>query len=345
MATIELWKDYKKLNLLARQMEVQPKFFAETFFSQTMYHDTEQIHFGDDEYEEGISAFAHPLAEGKVLLDQGTEVKAFAPAYIKEAAVHDPLKSLRVLPEEDYSGSYTPMQRERIHLARNVARLKARYQNRIEIMALEALKDGKATISGEGITETVLNFGRDASLKEVASADADKWSDPSFKILGQLSRMKRLIKQHSRFGAIATTVHLNQSTADYLLQNKEILDLYDKRRGVDLNMNLTPYQKYTDIEPIGRIGHFNFLIHSGYYRENGTKKEILKDGEVILTAPSIGGKKHFGRIISRKAKYKPLSYFLRPYYEDRTETQFVEIHSAPILIPHDVNAAAFMQVL
>ncbi len=346
MAVIEIWKDRKMLNLLVRKVKVMPHYFAKTFFSELKFHDKNEIHFNEDETEEGISAFAHPLSEGKILLDEGSQVKAFTPAYIKESAVIDMQKALEVLPDEEYDGSRSPDQRLRYHTAKYIVRLRNRYENRLEAMAIEALRDGRATIKGKGFgSGIVLDFGRDPSLKEIALSDTDRWSNPDFSILTQLKGMKAKIKEKSRVGAIANDVYLNQTTANYLEQNNEIKALFETRRGVDIDMKITPHQDYEDIEYWGRIGNFRFWIHSGSYLENGVRKKILNDGEVILAAKSVRGIRHFGKIISKTANFKPLSIFIRPYSDTKTETDYLEMHSSPLLIPHDVNAAGYMEVL
>ncbi len=347
MAVIEIWKDFKRLNLLVRKVKVMPKFFAKTFFSEPTFHDKNEIHFNEDETEEGISAMCHPLEEGKILLDEGSLVKSFTPAYIKESAVIDIQKALEVLPDEEYNGSRSPDQRLKYHTAKYVVRLRNRYENLLEVMAIEALRDGRATIKGKGFGANgiVLDFGRDPSLKEIALSDTDKWSNPNFSILKQLKGMKAKIKEKSRVGAIANDVFLNQTTANFLEENNEIKTLFDTRRGVDIDMKITPHQDYEDIEYWGRIGSFRFWVHSGSYLENRVRKKIFDDGQVVLTAKSVRGRRHFGKIISKKANFKPLSMFIRPFSDIKTETDYLEMHSSPLLIPHDVNAAGYMEVL
>ncbi len=323
------------------QKAMQPLYFSTTYFSKPLFHDTQEIHFNKEEVFEGISAFVHPLVKGKAIRRQGVKVNAMRPAYIKEALIHDALDNLDVLPSEDYMGSMSPMERERLIIGKNLTRLNVRRRNRIEVMAVEAIKYGTATIRGDSL-DSLLDFGRHSDL--VVTDPKNNWADPDFPIINHLEKMKMNVKKHSRIGAVANTVHINHTTFSYLRTNKQIRELYDTRRNVNITIELTPFQNYKDIEYAGSIGGFHFYIHSGNYIENGVQHPIIEDGEVILTASSIGGISHFGRIISEKAKFKPMPYFIRSYYNEELENRYYELHSAPLLVPHDVNATAYAKV-
>ncbi|SMF80798.1 major capsid protein [Pseudobacteriovorax antillogorgiicola] len=344
--SLPLWKDVKKLNLLARDLSkaIQPLYFSSNYFTKKLFHNTDEIHFNKEDLTEGVSAFSHPLLPGKLIKRQGLKVNSMKPAYVKESMVHNSIDNLEVLPTEDYLGSMSPAARERMIIGQNLVRLRTRLRNRIELMAIEAIKFGRATIEGEGVS-VLLEFERHKDLVRKTAKEDEKWSNLDHSILSQLEDYKMKIKDHSRVGAIARTVHLNHKTFSHLRQNKEIREMYDIRRGVRLGIELTPFQDFKDVEYAGNIGGFQFYIHSGRYREKGVEKPILEDGEVLLTADSIGGTRHYGRIISEMAGYRAMEYFIRPYRNEHLESKNYELHSAPLLIPHDVNATAYFKAL
>jgi hypothetical protein len=105
-----------------------------------------------------------PLVAGKVVDDEGFSTKSFKPAYAKDKRRFDPSRPLKRAIGEKIGGTLTTGQRLEANLNRTLNKQLENLTRREEVMASEALRTGKITVTGEEYPTVVVDFGRDPEL-------------------------------------------------------------------------------------------------------------------------------------------------------------------------------------
>lgn len=327
---------------VVRRLRQQPRFFLNRYFPTEVVHESEEILFDVVESSEGITPFVHPLHEGKILTHKGYKTKSYKPAYVKEKVVHDPELPLKRMAGESLGGSMSAEQRMRLHVINDVNRLRERLNNRLEVMAAEVAKTGRAVIKGEGF-DHVVDFGRAEELN-IELSEADKWSNPEVKITEFLEEKSQLVRDKSNNAARATDLIMGASAWNYFRGNNEVKRAADLLRNVDTTLVLTPTQQSEDVQYKGRFGDFDVFVHYGRYLDDGVEKRFLEPTEVLLSGQSIEGVRHYGSIKDLKIDNGARPFFLKSWETEDPSHRYIMIQSAPLLVPYDPNATCLIKV-
>lgn len=334
------------LDRVVQRLRQQPRFFLNRFFKEEVTHETEEIFFDTVENSEGITPFVHPLHEGRILTHKGYKTNSYKPAYVKEKVIHDPELPLKRMAGEAFGGSMSAEQRLRLHVINDVNRLRERLNNRLEVMAAEVCKTGKALIKGEGFNHLV-DFGRDASLtidlsKQDTKAE-DKWSNPDMKMTEFLEAKSQLVRDKSNRAARATDLIMGPTAWNWFRANNEVKKSAELLRNVDSTIVLTPSEQTEDIQYKGRFGDFDVFVHYGRYLDDGVEKRFLEPNEIMLMGKSIEGVRHFGAIKDLKAQISARQFFLKSWETEDPSHRYIMIQSAPLLVPYDANASCLIK--
>ena len=146
------------LNRVVDELAPVPTVFLDLFFPEVLTHDTEEVYFDKVTDKPRLTPFVHPLHEGKVVDSVGYSTKSVKPAYLKDLRVHNPIKALKRRAGEALTGSLTPAQRQQANIVADLADQNRMFMRRMEVMAIEAVRDGRATIVGEGAGEMLASF-------------------------------------------------------------------------------------------------------------------------------------------------------------------------------------------
>jgi hypothetical protein len=340
--TLPIYTTYH-LHRVVNRLKLQPRFFLNRYFPTEVTHESEEVYFDVVESSEGISPFVHPLHQGKLLTHEGYETKSYKPAYVKEKVVHDAERPLKRLAGEPFGGSLSAEQRMRLHVVLDTERLRERLQNRLEVMATEVCKTGKATIIGEGLSAQ-LDFGRDPDLTIANLPDDQKWTNLDLNMTEFLEDKSRRVATKSNRNARANDLILGSRAWTLFRNNKEVRAAATLLRNVDSSVVLTPKEQSEDIQYKGSFGDYNVFVHYGTYLDDGREKQFFDPGEALLIGKSIDGVRHFGAIKDRKAQLKAMPFFLKSWENEDPSHRYIMIQSAPLLVSYDPNAACLMQV-
>lgn len=135
-----------------------------------------EITFDIEDDALGVLPFVSPLREGKVLPMLGHTTKNFKPAYMKAKTPLNPFAVLSRQMGEKLAGSLSPVQREQVMMVRAIDDHLGRLARSMEIMAIDAIVDGKVTVTGEGYEAQEVNFGRAAGHTKALTSTA-RWGE------------------------------------------------------------------------------------------------------------------------------------------------------------------------
>ena len=314
-----------------------PTVFLDLFFPEVLTHDTEEVYFDKVTDKPRLTPFVHPLHEGKVIDSAGYITKSVKPAYVKDLRVHNPLKALKRRAGESLTGSLTPAQRQQANIVADLADQNRMFTRRMEVMAIEAIRDGKATIIGEGFN-AVVDFGRDASLTETLTS-GDRWSTADLDIPAQLEEWSQQIAD---FDGSVEAVIMDVKAWNLMRNNSKVQKLLDIRRGVaDTNLIIEPQMAVrAGVQYKGMVGNFPIWVYTGSYIDpaDGQTKKYMPDNTVVLAGRRVEGVRHFGAIMDVEVLVARERY-AQSWIEKNPSRRMVMMESAPLLVPYRPNSS------
>ena len=325
------------LNRVVDETKPVPTVFLDLFFPDVMTHDTEEVYFDKVTDKPRLTPFVHPLHQGKVVDGLGYTTRSVKPGYVKDLRVHNPLKALKRRAGEAIQGTMSPAQRQAANLADDLADQRRMWTRRLEVMAIEAIRDGKATIIGEGFN-AVVDFGRDASLT-VALAGGDKWdaaTPPN--IMQQLEDWSQMIAD---FDGNTEVVIMGKNAWKLMRRNAEVLKLLDTRRGDNSSLALSPAVAIqAGAQYKGMLGEFPIWVYTGSYIDpaDGLTKKYIGDNDVVLAGRRVEGVRHFGAIMDVDVLIARETYS-QSWVERNPSRRMLQFESSPILAPHRPNSS------
>jgi hypothetical protein len=325
------------LNRVVDDLAPVPTVFLDLFFPEVLTHDTEEVYFDKVTDKPRLTPFVHPLHEGKVIDSAGYITKSVKPAYLKDLRVHNPLKALKRRAGESLTGSLTPAQRQQANIVADLADQNRMFTRRMEVMAIEAIRDGKATIIGEGFN-AVVDFGRDASLTETLTS-GDRWSTADLDIPAQLEEWSQQIAD---FDGSVEAVIMDVKAWNLMRNNSKVQKLLDIRRGVaDTNLIIEPQMAVrAGVQYKGMVGNFPIWVYTGSYIDpaDGQTKKYMPDNTVVLAGRRVEGVRHFGAIMDVEVLVARERY-AQSWVEKNPSRRMVMMESAPLLVPYRPNSS------
>ena len=313
----------------------QPQpFFLNSFFPQIQIENKEEIYFDIDSGRRNLAPFVSPVVAGKVVADLGYTTKVFTPAYIKDKRVFDQSKAFKRVAGEAIGGSLSPDQRLMLAIESATKNQLDSLTRRLEAMAVEALRTGTLTISGDQYPTQSINFGRDAALT-VTLSGASAWGQTGIKPLELLETWSMLITEKS--GSTATTIVMDTEAWKKFAASAEVVKLLDRFRGADqLNANVVGEGgRY-----MGTTGSFDIWVYAGWYDhpDTGARTPYLPANTVLVLGPDIEGTRCYGAIKDEAAGFQAMPYYTKSWLENDPAVRYLLMQSAPLIVPYRVNA-------
>lgn len=342
---MDLYSTYTLQRTVSRMREV-PQFFLSTFFPTLITHQTEEIYFDRVEDKPRLSPFVHPLREGKLIEALGFTTDNLRPAYIKDKRVHDTEKPIKRMAGEAFGGEMTNDQRLAAILAQDLFDQQKMLSRRLEVMAANAIIDGKLTITGEGFDSILVDFKRDPSLN-IALAGADKWdADPTPSITDQLEDWDSMLLDISGFNG--RIVIMDAKAWRLARRDPKLREDLDKRRGTEsIDLNLAPMMTVEGVSYKGRYGDFSIFTYQHTYVDpvDGLTKQVMPENTVIMANPGgVEGVRHFGAIKDLDAGLQAFPSFFKSWTVPDPSARFLLMQSAPLTAPHRPNASLKVKV-
>jgi hypothetical protein len=335
------------LRKVLERLERPRSFLLDTFFPESIESDSEKIEFHRIKGRRRITPMVHPTRAGKIVDNNGFEVVTFNPAYAKDKRRWDPSAPLKRTVGEKIGGELSPQQRLDALVAATMEDQLDMLTMREEVMAAEALRTGKVTVSGDGYDTVVVDFGRDASLGN-ALLNNDRWSvnhadsDP----LGDIEDVSTLV-QSKEGGVVTDVIHDPIAFKHFrtrLIARGEDKVLLDYARASKSSVEFGPMGD--KVRFIGMIGtHRHWVYQDTYIDDAGAEQKLLPDGTVLFGSSAIEGARCYGAIQDPKAGYKATRYFTKTWDEEDPAVRWMLLQSAPLVVPFRANGSARLTVI
>ncbi|WP_163538298.1 major capsid protein [Gracilibacillus sp. YIM 98692] len=321
-------------------------FLKDTFFSNVNTFTSEHV---DIDYYKGrrkMAPFVSPRIEGKVMDRQGFTTKTFKPASVKPQRIitGDDINK-RSIGEHIYSPK-SPDERAAEMLAKDLSELDESITRREEWMAAQILFTGKVDMVGEGVNAT-LDF--DFTNSETLSG-TDLWSDPDSDPYKNLKNWRLSVIQKS--GLTPDTVIMASDVVDEFVNNTAMQNLLDNRR-IQMGQ-IDPRTLPNGVTFIGTLTALGLDIYSydeWYYdEEEDTEKSMVPSGNVFVGSSRARSSMLYGAVTLTNSRTNNFTTYEGSRIPDSwiqkdPAARFLQVHSRPLPVPHEVDSWYVAKVL
>lgn len=330
------------LNRVVDEMSPVTSVFLDLFFPEVLNHDSEEVLIDKVTDKPRITPFVHPLHEGQVIDGPGYATKSVSPAYLKDLRVHNPQKALKRMAGERITGSLTPAQRQQMNLVADMADQMKMFRRRMEVMAIEAIRDGKATIIGKGFN-SVIDFGRDASMTETLTGN-DRWTVTGASAPDIPKQFEEWSQEIADFDGTAEIVVMDATSFNLMRVNPYVEKLWsqDGYRGAPQTSLIVEPQRAikAGVQYKGMVGQFPIYVYSGSYIDpaDGQTKKYMPENTVVMAGRGVEGVRHFGAIMDVDVLVSR-EYYAKSWTKDDPSCRMLKLESAPLLVPYRPNGS------
>lgn len=334
----------RRMGRLIQKLPPVRTFFKSTFFRHEETFATKSV---DVDFKKGsrkVAPFVSRVIGGKIVPNTGYETKTYTPPLVAPEKVTSVDDLLERRPGENMYSGKTPAQRAVEKMADDFIELREMIARREELMCAQTIFTGQIPIIGDGVNE-VITFG--FTNKEEITTAAKKWTDPKSDPVDDLRRWHETVQK---------TGFLN---CDICVMGKDVLNAFVNHAKVKelldvKNYNLAviqPRQLPNGATYIGTIHELamDFYKYNEWYLddwtnpENPEDKPLVPENQLALLSSGANYSMYYGAITlideSTKA-FRTVEGTLVPdtWTKRKPARRFLNLSSAPLCVPHDVDS-------
>lgn len=328
-------------------------FFRSTFFKNEETFVTESVDVDFVKGSRKVAPFVHRVIGGKTVPNTGYETKTYKPPLVapdKITTIDDLLK--RQAGENMYSGR-TPAQRAVLKMSADFKELRDMIARREELMCTQSIFTGTIPIIGEGLNE-IIDFG--FTNKEKITTASKKWSNAASDKMGDLERWHKIVQKTGFVNCDMCIMADDVATA--FINDEKVQKALDVK-----NYNLAVIQPrqlpdgVTYIGTIHRLGMDIYTYNEWYLDDwtdpdpkKATEKPMVPDGTLVMLSSKAQYSMYYGAItlineITREFKTVEGKYVPDMWAKRKPARRFLQLQSAPLPVPHDVDSWFVAEVM
>lgn len=319
-------------------------WLRDTFFPDGVQFFTTEIAFDKLKMRRNMAPFVSPNVAGQARKARGRTVSTFEPAYVKPKNEISPDENFVRLAGEQIAGKLSPEQRFHHNMLQLLADQEREITRREEWMVAQILQTGKVVVAGDDYPEQTVDFGRHADLTKALTGGI-RWGEAGVEVMADLRSWATLVATTS--GATVTKVVFGASAAELFQKDADVREVLDNRRQVDGQFQLGPVATGGEdmvAAYLGSIGAFDFYQYTQKFEdESGTVQDFFPDYGVLLHGQQMGGAMCHGAIRDNKS-LAPLPRYPDVWDQRDPSVTFVMTQSAPLPVPREIDATAFVTV-
>lgn len=313
-------------------------FLRDLFFKEEQVFDTKVVQLDIYKGNRKIAPYVSRRNPGQVVGHDSYKTNSFEPPYVKPKMVLEPSQMYtRSIGENIYTAK-SPAQRMMEYASKCLVKLDNMITRREEQQASEALFTGKIVLENGDI-----DFALDASHNLTLSG-TDLWTHADSDIYAQLETWSDLILKDS--GYLPDTLIISSTAAAAMMNNtkfKAKLDLLKLNIGT-----IEPKTFPNGVKFYGTITGLGIDIwgYSETYLDTDgvTNRKMVPDNKVLLASSQMRGVKLYGAIEHKDALIG-LKRFPYSWTEEDPSAMMLQVHSAPLMNPVDVDAFIVADVI
>lgn len=326
-------------------------FFRDTFFRREETFNTESV---DVDFVKGtrkVAPFVHRIIGGKTVPNTGYETKTYKPPLVAPDKITTVDDLLKRRPGESLVSGRSPAERAVLKMSDDFRELRDMISRREELMCVQSIFTGKIPIIGEGLNE-VIDFG--FTNKEVISAATKKWSNAGSDPIGDLKRWHKQV-QKTGFTNCNACVMADDVTTVFVGHEKvqKVLDVRNYNLAV-----IQPRQLPNGVTYVGTIHELGMDIYTynEWYLDDWTdpetpeEKPLVPNGMLAMLSTNANYSMYYGAITlidegTKEFKTVEGKYVPDTWVKRKPARRFLQLQSAPLSVPHDVDSWFTAKVL
>jgi hypothetical protein len=290
-----------------------------------------------------IAPLVHAKHEGKKIEKRDYETREIKPPYIKMLDETNAADMMKRRPGETiYRPGVSAAQLAAERLGEQLQEFIEMIQRRIEVMAAEALAEGKITLTGEGFNGEI-DFLRDAN-NDITLAGANLWDDADSDPPGNLLDWQDQIS--NKTGLLATKLVLGFQALKAFLKNAEVRALLDNRRIMlgQITREEVPEGAvyYGSVHGVDIFGY-----NERYLDEAGATQRFVAEKEALMVVEGARSKNklHYGAIKDVEAGVVAVPFFPKSWVIENPSSRLLLVQSAPLVALHRPDTTLRAKVL
>ncbi len=325
-----------------------PENYFRNLLASSVYTSTDEwIYFDKLTDTRKLAPLVIPMAQGRAMYDQASNLARFKPAYIKAKDPISPERAIKRRPGEDLLSPnvMTPYTRF-LQILGDILRVhREGVENRMEWLFAEAAMYGKVTLAGPDYPTTIVDFQRDPS-HTITLAGANLWSNVDAPIVDMLNTWVEKIRR-AQFGGPVTRITIGKNVVAPFLANKQVQATRNLLiRGTDGVPPASIRRGNPYSEMMFKFGNYEIWTTSDWYtKTDGTIGEYMNPNGVLLTGPNVNFVECYGAILDTDANLQALPVFIKQWKNEDPSVTYVMTQSAPLAVPVNPNNTLFATVL
>lgn len=334
----------RKMGRIVASIPPVRTFFRSTFFRHEETFVTEKV---DCDFVKGsrkVAPYVHRKIGGKTVPNTGYRTETYTPPLVAPDKITTADDLLKRLPGESLVSDRSPAERAVVKLQSDFIELRDMIARREELMCVQSIFTGKIPIIGEGLDEEIdFQF---TNYEEITTA-SKKWSATGSDKYGDLKRWHKQVQKNGFVNCDMCIMH--DDVAAQFLQDEKIMKLLDVK-----NYNLAviaPKQLPNGVTYVGTLHELGLDIYTynEWYLddwtdpENAEEKPLVPEGHLALLSSNADYSMYYGAITliddntkafrTVEGKYVPDTWVKR-----KPARRFVQLSSAPLPVPHNVDS-------
>ncbi|HJA66977.1 MAG TPA: major capsid protein [Candidatus Mediterraneibacter cottocaccae] len=326
-------------------------FFRDTFFRREETFNTESV---DVDFVKGtrkVAPFVHRIIGGKTVPNTGYETKTYKPPLVAPDKITTVDDLLKRRPGESLVSGRSPAERAVLKMSDDFRELRDMISRREELMCVQSIFTGQIPIIGEGLNE-VIDFG--FTNTEVISAATKKWSNAGSDPIGDLKRWHKQVQKTGFTNCNACVMADDVATA--FVGHEKVQKVLDVR-----NYNLAviqPRQLPNGVTYVGTIHELGMDVYTynEWYLDDWTdpetpeEKPLVPNGMLAMLSTNANYSMYYGAITlidegTKEFKTVEGKYVPDTWVKRKPARRFLQLQSAPLSVPHDVDSWFTAKVL
>ena len=319
-------------------------FFRSTFFKNTETFVTEKVDVDFVKGSRKIAPFVHRVIGGKTVPNTGYETKTYTPPLVAPDKITTVDDLLKRQPGESIVSGRTPAERAVLKMSNDFRELRDMIVRREEWVCVQSIMTGTIPIIGDGLNE-LIDFS--FTNKEVISTATKKWSNAASDPIGDLKRWHKNVQQKGFVNCDMCIMADNVATA--FVNHEKVKGVLDVK-----NYNLAviqPRQLPNGVTYIGTIHELGMDIYTynEWYLDDWTdpdtpaEKPMIPDGMLAMLSSNAEYSMYYGAItliddVTKNFRTVEGQYVPDTWVKRKPARRFLQLQSAPLSVPHDVDS-------
>lgn len=319
-------------------------FFRSTFFRNEETFVTKNV---DVDFVKGtrkVAPFVSRLIGGKIVANTGYETKTYTPPLVAPEKVTTVDDLLQRAPGENMYSGRTPAERAVVKMAQDFTELRDQITRREELMCCQSIFTGTIPIIGDGVNE-VIDFS--FTNKETITTATKKWTNAASDPIEDLKRWHETVQKTGFINCDMCV--MGSDVAKAFVNHEKVMKLLDvKNYALAV---IQPKQLPNGVTYLGTIHEIGLDIYkyNEWYLDDWTdpttpeEKPLVPVDTLALLSSTANYSMYYGAITlidEATGNFRTVEgkYVADTWAKRKPARRFLNLSSAPLCVPHDVDS-------